>query len=319
MFGVELICTDEACTLRGRGHRAGPRARLDAAGLRGLRVHPADHRGVGDGGGARTPAGRRPGAGRVAHPVVGVEPGPDDRMRCWWCLGAPEYVDYHDRVWGRPMHDDRDLFEHAGARVIPVRPVLVDHPAQAGGLPPRLRRLGHREGSRLWRAGTSSASSATPGSSATAARSRRRSPTRPRHWALQERGETLDALLWSFAPDREAARPPASRHDLDSQTPESTAMAKELKERGFRFVGPHHRLLADAGRGAGERPPGGLRVSLAGYWEWRCLAISRSNSLASRSWSARITCITALISARWVNACGKLPRWRPERGSISSA
>ena len=33
----------------------------------------------------------------------------------------------------------------------------------------------------------------------------------------------------------------------------------------------------------------------------------------------RITCITALISARCVKACGKLPRWRPERGSISSA
>ena len=35
--------------------------------------------------------------------------------------------------------------------------------------------------------------------------------------------------------------------------------------------------------------------------------------------SARITCRTALISARWVNACGKLPRWRPVTGSISSA
>ena len=39
----------------------------------------------------------------------------------------------------------------------------------------------------------------------------------------------------------------------------------------------------------------------------------------SASSSARITCTTALISARWVNACGKLPRWRPVRGSISSA
>ena len=39
----------------------------------------------------------------------------------------------------------------------------------------------------------------------------------------------------------------------------------------------------------------------------------------SASSSARITCTTALISARWVNACGKLPRCRPVRGSISSA
>ena len=40
---------------------------------------------------------------------------------------------------------------------------------------------------------------------------------------------------------------------------------------------------------------------------------------ASATCSASMTCITALISARWVNACGKLPRWRPLRGSISSA
>ena len=53
----------------------------------------------------------------------------------------------------------------------------------------------------------------------------------------------------------------------------------------------------------------------------RCLVSSRSSgsSPISRPCSARITCITALIRARWVNACGKFPRWRPERASISSA
>lgn len=43
--------------------------------------------------------------------LEGVEDGPDGRRRCWWCLNAPEKLDYHDRVWGRPMHDDRALFE----------------------------------------------------------------------------------------------------------------------------------------------------------------------------------------------------------------
>ena len=48
--------------------------------------------------------------------------------------------------------------------------------------------------------------------------------------------------------------------------------------------------------------------------------IRRCSNLDGSSWpSARTTCITALISARWVNACGKLPRWRPVRGSSSSA
>src|SRR4051794_35056513 len=32
-------------------------------------------------------------------------------QRCPWCLGSPEYIDYHDREWGRPVHDDRVLFE----------------------------------------------------------------------------------------------------------------------------------------------------------------------------------------------------------------
>jgi DNA-3-methyladenine glycosylase I len=56
--------------------------------------------------------------------------------------------------------------------------------------------------------------------------------------ALQRRGETLDGLLWSFAPDRDSVKAPRSGHDLTPTTPESKAMAKELKRRGFRFVGP---------------------------------------------------------------------------------
>ena len=37
--------------------------------------------------------------------------GPDGRIRCWWCLGAPEYVAYHDEEWGRPSRDETHLFE----------------------------------------------------------------------------------------------------------------------------------------------------------------------------------------------------------------
>jgi DNA-3-methyladenine glycosylase I len=47
----------------------------------------------------------------MAANSMGVESGPDGHSRCWWCLGAPEYIDYHDRVWGRPVHGDRELFE----------------------------------------------------------------------------------------------------------------------------------------------------------------------------------------------------------------
>ncbi|MEA2127710.1 MAG: DNA-3-methyladenine glycosylase, partial [Solirubrobacteraceae bacterium] len=55
--------------------------------------------------------------------------------------------------------------------------------------------------------------------------------------ALHDAGETLGALLWSFAPQT----PPAARatlQDMPATTPESKALARELKRRGFRFVGP---------------------------------------------------------------------------------
>ena len=56
--------------------------------------------------------------------------------------------------------------------------------------------------------------------------------------ALYDAGETLDSLLWRFAPDPDRAETPESEHDLAAATPESNAMAKELKRRGYRFVGP---------------------------------------------------------------------------------
>ncbi len=56
--------------------------------------------------------------------------------------------------------------------------------------------------------------------------------------ALLELSDTdLDALLWSFAPPPRPSRP-ATVNDVPAVTPESTAMAKELKRRGFKFVGP---------------------------------------------------------------------------------
>ena len=62
----------------------------------------------------------------------------------------------------------------------------------------------------------------------------------------------LAELLWSFAP---AARPrPRTPADIPASTPESTAMAKELKRRGFRFVGPDDRLRAHAGLRPRGRP-----------------------------------------------------------------
>ena len=53
---------------------------------------------------------------------------------------------------------------------------------------------------------------------------------------LQEAGDSLTEVIWSFRPQRHVT--PQSRSDLPAATPESDAMAKELRRRGFRFVGP---------------------------------------------------------------------------------
>lgn len=64
----------------------------------------------------------------------------------------------------------------------------------------------------------------------------------------------LSALLWSYAPPPRPARP-RSFAEVPALTPESTALAKALKQRGFRFVGPTNRVRADAGHRHGGRPP----------------------------------------------------------------
>jgi DNA-3-methyladenine glycosylase I len=168
---------------------------------------------------------------------MGTAPGSDGRVRCWWCLGAPEYVEYHDRDWGRPLHGDRALFE-----------LLVLESFQSGLS--WLTILRKREGFRRAFDGWDVAKIAAYGEPETErllgdagiVRHRGKIEATIANAAatlgLQEAGETLDSLLWAFAPEREGTDPPASGDDMQSMTPESKALAKELKRRGFRFVGP---------------------------------------------------------------------------------
>jgi DNA-3-methyladenine glycosylase I len=166
---------------------------------------------------------------------MGTAPGSDGRLRCWWCLGAPEYVEYHDQVWGRPMHGDRELFE-----------MLVLESFQSGlsWLTILRKREGFRSAfddwdvARIAAYGEPEVERLLTDSGIIRHRGKIEATiaNAAATLALHEAGETLDSLLWSFAP--EPADPPASGKDMLPVTPQSKALAKELKKRGFRFVGP---------------------------------------------------------------------------------
>jgi DNA-3-methyladenine glycosylase I len=168
---------------------------------------------------------------------MGVEAGPDGRIRCWWGLGAPELLDYHDRVWGQPQHDDRALFEmlvlesfQSGLAWLTIlrkregfRRAFADWDVE------RIAGFGERDVERLLGDAAivrhRGKIEATIANASAAVR-------------MREAGETLDALLWRFAPERNGAPAPLSGREVPASTPASVAIAKELKRRGFRFVGP---------------------------------------------------------------------------------
>ena len=125
-------------------------------------------------------------------------------------------------------------------RGLPGRAVVADDPAQARGVPPGVRRLRLRPRSRGSARATSSGCSATRRSSGTAARSSRRSTTRARALELVERAGSLAAYVWRFEPAASARPGRMTREALRDAdpTPESRALAKDLKRRGWTFVGP---------------------------------------------------------------------------------
>jgi len=173
----------------------------------------------------------------VATEAMGVAAGPDGRVRCWWCLGAPEYIAYHDRIWGRPMHGERKLFEmltleafQSGLSWLTIlRKQEGFRRAFDGWDIERIAAYGERDIDRLL---ADAAIVRHRGKiEATVANARAVCD-------LHGQAITLDELLWRFAPERRPAAVPRSGHHLPPSTGESTAMAKELKRRGFRFVGP---------------------------------------------------------------------------------
>ena len=158
--------------------------------------------------GARVPARGRFRAGCLEAMNELVQAGPDGRMRCWWCLGTPEYLAYHDEVWGRPMHGERELFEmltleafQSGLSWLTIlRKRDAFNRAFDGWDVERIAAYGDREVDRLL--GDTGIVRHRGKIEATVANARA-------VLGLHRESETLDGLLWSFAPDRDSRSTPA--------------------------------------------------------------------------------------------------------------
>jgi DNA-3-methyladenine glycosylase I len=156
--------------------------------------------------------------------------GDDGVARCWWGDSTPDYRPYHDDEWGMPVDDDDLLFEKlclegfqsglSWLTILRKRPAFrrVFH----GFDYVRVAEMDHHDVERLLQ-------------DASIVRHRRKieSTLNNARKAVDLAAEhgSLGAFFWQFEPSTDAPV-------LASETPESWAMAKELKRRGFTFVGP---------------------------------------------------------------------------------
>lgn len=158
--------------------------------------------------------------------------GPDGKARCGWGLSAPDYVEYHDTEWGVPLHGEQELFERMTLEafqsglswLVILRKREGFRKAFKNFDPAAVARFTERRVEILLE-------------DAGIVRNRAKIEAAIKNAkAVVDLKGGLDELLWSFAPTNHVS--PASNAEVQAKTPESIAMAKELKRRGFAFVGP---------------------------------------------------------------------------------
>ncbi|HEX6342691.1 DNA-3-methyladenine glycosylase I [Umezawaea sp.] len=155
-------------------------------------------------------------------------------VRCPWGDSTPDYAEYHDTEWGVELHGETELFERlclesfqSGLSWITIlRKRESFRRAFEGFDPATVAAYGDDDVERLM-------------ADASIVRNRAKINACIRNaGVVADLDEPFDDLLWSFAPSKEGRVRPATTADVPAVTPESKALAKELKRRGFVFFGP---------------------------------------------------------------------------------
>ncbi|MDX5448174.1 MAG: DNA-3-methyladenine glycosylase I [Bacteroidota bacterium] len=159
-----------------------------------------------------------------------------DSERCPWCLGFEEYIAYHDTEWGVPVHDDRKQFEflvlesaQAGLSWATIlkrrenyRIAFADFdPTKVAEFgPEKIESLMNNEGIIRNRAKVEAAVN-----------------NAKRFLEICEEFGTFSEYIWSFVGDRPMVNHFRSMKEVPASTPVSDALAKDMKKRGFKFLG----------------------------------------------------------------------------------
>lgn len=169
----------------------------------------------------------------------GLVRGADGVDRCWWCGGDDGYLAYHDREWGRPVTEDRRLFEkiclegfQAGLSWLTIlRKRENFRQAFAGFDIQAVAEFGQSDIERLMQ-----------DAGIVRHRGKIESTINNARCALELTAEfgSLAAYFWRHEPDPASRPTTLDRETLGAlgKTPESTALSKDLKRRGWSFVGP---------------------------------------------------------------------------------
>ena len=168
----------------------------------------------------------------IATPQVPNSPAEESQHRCTWCLATPDYVHYHDHEWGFPVDSDQRLFEklclegfQSGLSWYTILKKREHFRAAFAGFDfHQVAQFGEADVKRLLQ-------------DAGIVRHRGKieaainNAQRAIEMVAQE--GSLAAFFWRYVPAK-----PSTGTDIQAQTAESQAMSKELKKRGWKFVGP---------------------------------------------------------------------------------
>ncbi len=156
--------------------------------------------------------------------------------RCAWAGNDPLYRAYHDREWGVPVHDDRILFEfltlegaQAGLSWITILRKREAYRAAFAGFDPELvARFDEAKAAELL---------ANPGIVRNRLKVESTITNARAFLKVQEEFGSFDAYQWRFVDGRPMRNAWRSMAEVPASTPESDALSRDLKRRGFRFVG----------------------------------------------------------------------------------